>query len=232
MPLSITACVHHVAYAGKQKNTSDTNGNDKERQCPLSWSRFPALNMLNCLLGISIQWESTKGPDFIATGKVKRVPSRLIHTTLEAAYNLLPWRDALETPAGVTATLPRSHWDTHSPPKIRRRGHANSTSLSWWYTRSKIADRQSLGESDVWARPWGQGGDCVHPAGVKTTRLSCGQRVGGGGFWRISASGFRKAALWRHSGQTQQGGDVWFTARVCRLNQLHVLTQGFWNPSP
>lgn len=90
MPLSITACVHHVAHAGKQKNTSDTNGNDKERQCPLSWSRFPALNMLNCLLGISIQWESTKGPDFIAPGKVKRVPSRLIHTTLEAAYNLLP----------------------------------------------------------------------------------------------------------------------------------------------
>lgn len=98
MPLSITACVHHVAHAGKQKNTSDTNGNDKERQCPLSWSRFPALNMLNCLLGISIQWESTKSPDFIAPGEVKRVPSRLMHTTPEAAYNLLPWR---ENPAGV-----------------------------------------------------------------------------------------------------------------------------------
>lgn len=213
------AIVHHGVCTScgpwrQPEKHSDTNGTDKERQCPLGWSRFPGLNMLNCLLGISIQWESTKGPDFIAPGKVKRLPSWLIHMTLEAAYNLLPWRDALENPASVWPPPPATPppfpgvIGTHKnpppcpPKKIRRQGLANSTRLSRWYTRGKIADRQSLGESDVWAHPWGQGGDCVHPAGVKTTRLSCGQRVGGGGFWRISASGFRKVALWRDSGQT------------------------------
>lgn len=105
------AIVHHSVCTScgpcsHQKNTA-TQMTDKERQCPLSWSPFPALNMLNCLLDISIQWE-WKALDFIAPGKVKRVPSWLIHMTPGTANNLLPWRDALENPA--------SFWPPPLPP--------------------------------------------------------------------------------------------------------------------
>lgn len=120
------AIVHHsvcisCGQCSHQKNTA-AQMSDKERQCPLSWwSRFPALNMLNCLLGISIQWQS-KGLDFIAPGKVKRVPSRLIHMTPGTAYNLLPSHETLEKPSQhltttTATTLPRGHCDTQSPPQ-------------------------------------------------------------------------------------------------------------------
>lgn len=62
MPLSIPACVHHVAHASTQVS-------DKEKQCPLSWSPFPGINILNCLLGISYSGNLQMGLDFIATGR-------------------------------------------------------------------------------------------------------------------------------------------------------------------
>lgn len=101
MPLSVNGVCTSCGPCSHQKNTA-TQMSDKERQCPPSWSRFPALNMLNCLLDISIQWE-WKGLHFIAQARLSPV--------IVDSYD--SWKRQQSTPCTgkpsqhLTTTLPR-----------------------------------------------------------------------------------------------------------------------------